>query len=92
VLLIAEESGMDGIGCNWMPISFGRLPAGAVFRVGEEDAGLFVKLAFNAAPTGNAVVIVSSKPGHPRYVQAGEITEFSIYTTVQALWWEEETP
>jgi len=75
---------MGEIGWDWVDMKFGDLPAGSVFRVDKDDAGLFVKLAFNAAPTGNAVVIVSSIPGHPRYVQAGEITEFSINMPVQA--------
>lgn len=75
---------MDGIKWDWVSTSFGDLPAGTVFRMDKEDSGLFIKLESNASLIGNAVVIVSSRPGNPRYMQAGELTEFVFNTPVQA--------
>lgn len=80
---------------TWRKAKFGYLYPGTVFRVNEDDAGLYLKLSNETSGEWqdyNTVVIVSSRPGESGWCQAGEFTEFEHNDWVQYLVGREEMP
>lgn len=67
---------MDEIELNWFEMEFGHLPTGAVFRLDRDDVRLFIKVEDGTLKDNNAICIVSSRPGHRAYAQAGEAVKF----------------